>query len=472
MQNIHVLKQLVMQKILTPGTAVSPIDGRYASKTAEFSRIFSEMALMRYRLIVEIEYLVFLSKRLSSPRGFTSGEVSAIRKIYTDFSEEDFIAILMHEKTTNHDVKAVEYFIHDKLTGTSLEDVKEFVHIGRTSEDINNLAYALMLREGTEILGEQYDAVKQVISAISEKHEDTPMLAMTHGQPASPTTAGWEMKVFVNRIEKYLYQLRKFSLSVKCNGATGGNNALAVTFPDILWSVFSDHFIDHLVSVGGGNKFSMRFEHNLVTTQIEPHDTYAELFGILSMLNTILLDFSRDMWLYISRGVITQIPVGNEVGSSAMPQKINPINFENAEGNLGMANAMFDHFRNKLPISRMQRDLSDSTVERNFGVAYSYTLIALKAIQAGMKRVYINVDALRAELDDNPEVISEAYQVILRAKGVRGGYEKLKEVVRGKKVTMELLHLFVADLLKAGVIDENTSKMLYNINPHNYIGER
>jgi len=461
-----------MSKSLTTGTAVSPIDGRYFSKTREFLTIFSEMALMRYRLIVEVEYLVFLSQKLSSLRSFSVDEVNAIRKIYEDFSEEDFIAIEMHEKSTNHDVKAVEYFIHSKLTGTSLEDIKEFVHIGRTSEDINNLAYALMLRAGTEILGEQYDAIKEIISTISEEHEGTPMLAMTHGQPASPTTVGWEMNVFHNRIEKYLYHLKKFSLSVKFNGATGGNNALAVTFPDVLWSVFADHFIDHLVSVGGGNKYMMHFEHNLATTQIEPHDTYAELFGILSTLNTILLDFCRDMWLYISRGVITQIPVENEVGSSAMPQKINPINFENAEGNLGMANAMFDHFRNKLPISRMQRDLSDSTVERNFGVAYSHTLIALKAIQAGMKRVYINVDALRVELDENPEVISEAYQVILRSKGVKGGYEKLKEVVRGKKVTMELLHGFVADLLKNGVIDEDTSKKLYAITPHNYLGER
>ena len=461
-----------MSHTLTPGTAVSPIDGRYGSKTAEFSSIFSEQALVRYRLIVEIEYLIFFSRNLNLLRNFTSSEVDLLRKMYIEFSKENFLAIQQHEKKTNHDVKAVEYFIKDMLTGTSLEDVKAFVHIGRTSEDINNLAYALMLRAGTQVLNEHYQNIVQLLESIYEEHMVTPMLSMTHGQPASPTTAGWEMKVFATRMEKYLNQLLNFRLSVKCNGATGGDNALALAYPHVDWRAFSKSFTEYLEVTYDGEKYFMTFEHNVFTTQIEPHDTYAELFGILSMLNNILLDFCRDMWLYISRGVITQIPVVDEIGSSAMPQKINPINFENAEGNLGLANSLFNHFCNKLPISRMQRDLSDSTVERNFGVAYSYTLIALKAIQAGMKRVYVNTEYLKAELEQNPEVISEAYQVILRDNGVEDGYEILKDIVRGKKVTLEVLHSFVEHLFEKEIIDRDLANSLLFITPSSYIGNR
>lgn len=461
-----------MSKTLTPGTAVSPIDGRYASKTAVFSTIFSEMALMRYRLIVEIEYFIFLFHELKELRYLSFEETNLLRGIYRDFDFEDFEAIQQHESVTGHDVKAVEYFLRDKLKVTTMEDLTEFVHIGRTSEDINNLAYALALREGTEILKDKYNEVKKKIDLISNDHGETPMLALTHGQPASPTTMGWEMNVFASRISKYIHHLNRYSISVKFNGATGGNNAMAVAFPDVVWNVFAGNFIDHLAGVADGKNYSMKFEHNIFTTQIEPHDTYAELFGILSTLNNILIDFCRDMWMYISRDVFTQKPVDGEVGSSAMPQKINPIKFENAEGNLGLANSSFDHFRNKLPVSRMQRDLSDSTVERNFGVAYAHTYLALDAICAGMRRVYVNTITLKAELDANPEVISEAYQVILRVNGVKDGYEKLKDLTRGRKVGLDDFRTFAKGLYDTGSITQKVYDQLCVITPHNYIGER
>lgn len=457
---------------LSPGTAVSPIDGRYASKTAELSMIFSEQALMRYRLIVEVEYLIFLFSWTSPALGFKVHEVESLRRLYQDFSDEDFNEIQKHEKTTNHDVKAVEYFLRDKMKGIGLEAAIEFVHIGRTSEDINNLAYALMLREGTQILIKEYESVLWVLYEVVDMSRSISMLAMTHGQPASPTTVGWEINVFCSRLCKFFMKLKDFTLTVKCNGATGGDNAMVAAFPGRDWRSFSKGFVGVLNEFEKEKKFSIKFENNPFTTQIEPHDTYAELFGILSILNTILLDFSKDMWLYISRGVFTQKLVAGEVGSSAMPQKINPINFENAEGNLGLANALFDFFRNKLPVSRMQRDLSDSTVERNFGTAYAHTLISLKAIKAGVKRVSVNKKALHEELETTPEVVSEAYQVILRAEGVSGGYERLMDLVRGKTVTMEILHSFVKELFDKEVISQDTANRLYAITPHNYIGNR
>lgn len=458
-------------RILTPGNAVSPIDGRYAPKTVELSEIFSEQALMKYRLAVEVKYLYFLSLHEPLVREISQEEKGYLDSLFLNFSEEDFKAIIQHEKVTNHDVEAVKYFLRDKLNGTSLENMTGFVHIGRTSEDINNLAYAFMLREGTHVLVEQYKAVAGVIGKLSDEHKDTSMLALTHGQPASPTTFGWEMHVFQERLNKYLVKLESFSLSVKCNGATGGDNALHC-FSKNNWRKFSEEFISSLNKADWSVKGLMQFEYNPFTTQIESHDTYAELFGILSILNTILIDFTRDMWMYISRGVVTQKPVDGEVGSSAMPQKINPINFENAEGNLGMANTMFDFFRNKLPVSRMQRDLSDSTVERNFGSTYAYTLIALKAVQAGMKRVYVNTESLQAELEDAWEVVSEAYQVILRREGVVEGYELLKEATRGKKITKEIIHEFIIAVAEKYKLSPELVEELQQITPHNYIGNR
>ncbi len=447
---------------------VSPIDGRYKSKTQELGEIFSEQALMHYRIIAEIEYLIFLSKGRII-RELSSEENERLLRI-SDIDDNDFIEIQAFEKKTNHDVKAVEYFIHSKMQGNTLEDLIGFVHIGLTSEDINNIAYALMLRDGLAVLSEYYGKVSHDILMFAEDNKNRPMLAFTHGQPASPTTFGWEMKVFHHRLMIYREKLKFFNLSVKFGGATGGHNALSVSFPDVIWARFSANFVRYLNNTGDGN--GMNLIYNPYTTQIEPHDTYSELFGIISILNTTLIDFSRDIWMYISRGVIKQKAVDEEVGSSAMPQKVNPINFENAEGNFGMSNAMFNFFCNKLPVSRMQRYFSDSTIERNFGSAFANTLIGLKAIQAGMKRLSVNEEKMHSELEDCWEVVAEAYQVILRVNGSADGYELLKDFTRGKKMTKELMHQFINHLFENGRINESTAVSLKKITPMNYIGNR
>lgn len=447
---------------------VSPIDGRYANKTAELGEIFSEQTLMHYRIVTEIEYLIFLSKK-GIVRPLSSNEIKNLVMI-PDIDEADFAEIQAFEKKTNHDVKAVEYFIHSKMKGTSLEDLIGFVHIGLTSEDINNVAYAFMLRDGVLVLNDYYLKVSQSIMALAEENKNCPMLALTHGQPASPTTFGWEMKSFSNRLLTCRNKLKQFKLLVKFGGATGGHNALYVAYPDVNWRKFSTDFVNYLSQLASSDNIS--FEHNIYVTQIEPHDTYSEMFSIISEANIVLKDFSRDIWMYISRGVIKQKAVDGEVGSSAMPQKVNPINFENAEGNLGLANAMLDFFRNKLPVSRFQRDLSDSTVERNFGSAFAYTLISLKAILAGMKRVSVNVEKIQAELEDCWEVVAEAYQVILRANGAAEGYELLKDFTRGKKMTRELMHSFIDKLYSDGMIHESLALSMKEITPMNYIGDR
>lgn len=445
---------------------VSPIDGRYESKTQPLGQIFSEQALMRYRIMVEVKFLRHLfSKKII--RNFTDEEIKILESM-SEISDTDFAEIQAFEKKTNHDVKAVEYFLHSKMKGTSLEDLIGFVHLGLTSEDINNIAYAMMLREGLGALLDYYGQVSHDILMLAEDHKSSPMLALTHGQPASPTTFGWEMKVFHNRLLKYREKLKDFKISVKWGGATGGHNALCLAYPEIDFRDFSYNFVRYLNVGEGINKF----EFNPYTTQIEPHDTYAELFSTLSILNTILIDFSRDIWMYISRGVIKQRVIDGEVGSSAMPQKVNPINFENAEGNLGMANAMFDFFRNKLPVSRLQRDLSDSTVERNFGSAFANTLIGLKAIHAGIKRLTVDEAKMHSELGDCWEVVAEGYQVVLRVNGAAEGYELLKDFTRGKKMTKELMHQFVDHLFISKVINKSTALSLKEITPMNYIGNR
>ena len=358
-----------------PLTAISSIDGRYHEASAPLAEYFSEFALIRYRVRVECEYLLALSKTpKTGVRKFSDKEVRFLKKLPA-ITLEDAQAIKSTEKETNHDVKAVEYFIKQKLAGTSLEDVSESVHFALTSEDVNSVSYGLMLRDFFEkgFLGGPMWDIAQGLDALAKAHAKTPMLARTHGQPASPTTFGKEMGVFLKRLQNQVDVFKHGKVLVKWGGATGNYNAHIVASPDVNWPAFSKKFIESFNEQGKGKKHYMRIELNEFTTQIEPHDTYAEYFDYMRRINTILIDFSQDMWRYISDGWLTQKAKKGEVGSSAMPHKVNPIDFENAEGNLGVANALFEHFSRKLPVSRLQRDLSDSTVERIFGIAFAHS---------------------------------------------------------------------------------------------------
>jgi adenylosuccinate lyase len=354
------------------------------------------------------------------------------------------------------------------------------VHLGRTSEDINNLSYALMLRDGIKIIGEKYKEVEKAILGLAKENRKTSMLALTHGQPASPTTFGWEMNVFSERLRYGIRQLDEFKLKVKLNGATGGDSALYTAYPKINWRKFSNDFVLSLndpfalkgTSPSQGRIKGLEFINNPFTTQIESHDTYRELFDIIRGLNLVLMDFSQDIWLYISRGIIVQVPKAGEIGSSAMPQKVNPIKFENAEGNLGLANSLCEFFGRKLTISRMQRDLSDSTVERNFGLVFGHVNVALIYILKGLGRIKVDKDAANAELEKHWEVVSEAYQVVLRSAGVLNGYELLKEFTRGEIVDKKMMHSFIDELAKKHNLSKGTFDKLKKITPQNYIGNR
>jgi len=447
--------------------AISPIDGRYKEIVKDLGPIFSEYGLMKYRFIIEIKYFLAFSKIGVMPRKITKKEVQYLESLIKKFSITDFTQIKEIEKTTNHDVKAVEYFIKEKMKNFSLSDCMEYVHLGRTSEDINNLAYALMLRDGVKIINIKYKEVEKEISKLAKENKKTSMLALTHGQPASPTTFGWEMNVFGERLRYGIKALDSFKLKVKLNGATGGDNALHSAYLKINWRKFSSDFIFSLNEKGG-----IQFTNNPFTTQIESHDTYRELFDIIRGLDIVLIDFSRDIWMYISRGIIAQIPKVGEIGSSAMPQKINPINFENAEGNLDLANSLCKFFGRKLTISRMQRDLSDSTVERNFGLVFAHTKIALVYVLKGLGRIKVDQNAVKTELEKHWEVVSEAYQVILRSVGVKDGYELLKEFTRGKMVDKDAMYSFIDEVAKKHNLPKKTVEKLKKITPHNYIGNR
>ncbi len=446
---------------------ISPLDGRYKEKVEDLSLIFSEYGLMKVRFIIEVKFLLALDRIKILPRKFTQKEISYLLSLIENFSEPDYEHIKSIEKITNHDVKAVEYFLKEKIKVSSLKDCVEYVHLGRTSEDINNLAYGLMLREGVKILNKQYKEVEKIISNLAKENKKTSMLALTHGQPASPTTFGWEMNVFSARLKDGLKKFEKYELKVKLNGATGGDSALYSTYPHINWRKFSNDFINSL-----NKKDCVKFVNNPFTTQIESHDTYRELFDIIRGLNLILIDFSQDIWSYISRGILVQIPKAGEVGSSAMPQKVNPINFENAEGNLGLANSLCEFFGRKLTISRMQRDLSDSTVERNFGLVFGHVKIALIFIEKGLGRIKVDGSAMKLELEKHWEVVSEAYQVILRSVGIEDGYELLKEFTRGKIFDKEAMHLFIDEVAKKHKLSKDTVSKLKKITPENYIGNR
>ncbi len=459
---------------------ISPIDGRYKSKTLNLIDYYSEKALIKYRVLAEIKYLIFLTgyKKLGL-KGFSKDELNILGNIM-DITDEDALTVKEIENkgyknypATNHDVKAIEYFIKDKLSETSLKDKLEMVHFALTSEDVNNISYSLMLRDGfNTVIFPKLLEIYESLYNTALNYKNTAMLARTHGQPASPTTFGKEMLVFVNRLKDEIKILKDIRLLIKLNGATGNYNAHNIAFGDIDWQDFSVKFSKEFEGKSSvkNNKFYSRdplvLDYNPVTTQIEPHDSFARIFDSVKRINNILLDFSMDIWRYISDNWIKQKPVKGEIGSSAMPHKVNPIDFENAEGNLGIANALFQFFANKLSISRLQRDLSDSTVLRNIGVAFSHSYIAYQSILKGLSKIEINKEEISKELNNYPEVMAEAYQTVLRVSGVKNPYELLKDITRGKKVTLDDF----TNLAKKLNIDDKIKKKLLTITPENYSG--
>lgn len=442
--------------------AIGSLDGRYFEKTRTLAPYFSEQALMKYRVVMEGEYLIALS--LSSKthlRKFSNTEINKIRNLYK-LSEKDFADIKNIEQTTNHDVKAVEYFFKERLDKTSLKDSLEWIHFALTSEDTNNIAYALMLSDSLDKV--MIPKIKEIVSELKKlsiRYKSLPMLARTHGQPASPTTFGKEMKVFVARLGKRLEGLASIKIQAKLNGATGNWNAHVAAYPKVNWPEFSKKFIESF-----NKNRTQQLEANMITTQIECHDSYVAIFDTLRRINTILLDFNQDMWRYISDGWVVQKPKRGEVGSSTMPHKINPIDFENSEGNLGLANALFEFYARKLPVSRLQRDLSDSTVERSFGTAFGHSLLAYNVLLRGLGKISVDEKLIKNTLMAHPEVIAEAIQTILRRENYPIPYETLKELTRGKVVTIEDFREFI-DSLK---VSSKIKLELKKFTPLSYIG--
>jgi len=450
-------------------TAISSVDGRYRHISEALAPYFSEYALIRFRTEVECRYLIALSSaRGLGVRRLTDLEKRTLGKL-SNISLDDARLIKQIEReghdgipATNHDVKAIEYFLKRALRGTSLEDTTEWLHFALTSEDVNSVAYALAFSTAlTEAIIPSFEGVQRELDALATRHGNAAMLARTHGQAASPTTFGKEMKVFSKRLERQLGQLRAMRLSVKWGGATGNYNAHMAAAPEVDWRSFARRFVSHL-----NDGRMVKLELNEFTTQIEPHDSYAEYFDCMRRANTILLDFSQDMWRYISDGWIGQRPKAGEVGSSTMPHKVNPIDFENAEGNLGVANALFEHFSRKLPISRLQRDLSDSTVERAFGTALAHSLIAHQSLMRGFGKITVNTSVMHSALMSHPEVLAEAIQTALRRENVAVPYEKLKALTRGKEVTLKEFAVFI-DALD---ISKETKKRLKALRPETYTG--
>jgi adenylosuccinate lyase len=440
-------------------TAVSPVDGRYGSKTADLRPIFSEFGLIRHRVLVEIRWLQFLSQsvEIEEVPKFTEHTNAILNAIVDDFSETDAHRVKNIERTTNHDVKAVEYFIKEKFVGNKeLEAIGEFVHFACTSEDINNLSYALMMREGrNQILLPLLDELISTIKALAHEHADISMLSYTHGQPASPSTIGKELANVVYRLQRQRDQVASIELLGKMNGAVGNYNAHYSAYPNAEWEKMAEEFIT-----------SLGLAFNPYTIQIEPHDYIAELFDALSRFNTILLDFDRDIWSYISIGYFKQRTIAGEVGSSTMPHKVNPIDFENSEGNLGIANAIFTHLAQKLPISRLQRDLTDSTVLRNLGVGIAHSIIAYQSTLRGLTKLEVNQLKLDEILNNNWEVLAEPIQTVMRRYGIEKPYEKLKELTRGNRVDQASMQSFIDGL----DIPQSEKDRLAKFTPTNYIG--
>lgn len=439
--------------------SISPIDGRYANKTDLLQDYFSEYALIKYRVKVEIEYFISLCEiPLPQLADFDSSLFPSLRVIYTHFSLEDASRIKDIENTTNHDVKAVEYFIKEKFDALGIAKYKEFIHFGLTSQDINNTSIPLSLMDGVrEVLTKYFDELYLSLYAMADRWAAVPMLAHTHGQPASPTRLGKEIKVFAARIREQLDQLDRAPYPAKFGGATGNFNAHFVAYPEIDWNDFAKSFVEGKLGL----------KRSYPTTQIEHYDNLAAIFDNLKRLNTILIDLSRDIWTYISMDYFKQKIKEGEVGSSAMPHKVNPIDFENAEGNLGIANAILDHLSAKLPISRMQRDLTDSTVLRNIGVPVAHTLIALKSLQKGLSKLILNEEKINRDLEDNWAVVAEGIQTILRREGYPNPYETLKQLTRtNEKINAQSISKFI-DTLN---VSDSVKEELRAITPHTYVG--
>ncbi len=438
--------------------AISPIDGRYRNKVEKLENYFSEKALIQYRVRIEIEYFIVLCNiPLNTLKDFNKDKFESLRDIYRNFSVEDAQRVKDIEKITNHDVKAVEYFIKEKFDALNISKHKEYIHFGLTSQDINNTSVPLSLKDcNDDVLLPMLDEIIDLINAKATEWKDVPMLAHTHGQPASPTCLGKEIKVFAYRLEKQLAYFSFIPFSAKFGGATGNFNAHNIAFPDIDWTNFADEFVA-----------SLGLERDLFTTQIENYDNLAAYFDNLRRINTILIDFCRDIWLYISMEYFKQKIKEGEVGSSAMPHKVNPIDFENAEGNLGMANAILTHLSMKMPISRLQRDLTDSTVSRNIGVPLAHTLIALDSLKKGINKLILNETALEEDLENNWAVVAEGLQTILRSIDYPNPYETLKQLTRkNTKMNKQIIHEFI-DTLQ---VSDEIKQRMKQITPHNYIG--
>ncbi len=440
-------------------TAVSPVDGRYGDKTSDLRPIFSEFGLIHHRVLVEVRWLQALASNpdIKEVPAFSHHAEKLLNDIIEKFSVEDAQRVKNIERTTNHDVKAVEYFLKEKIAGNDeLMAVSEFVHFACTSEDINNLAHALMLKQArTQVVLPYMDKLIDAIRGLAHQHADQPLLSRTHGQPASPTTLGKEMANVAHRLKRQQEQLINVPLLGKINGAVGNYNAHLSAYPEIDWQEFAHTFVT-----------SLGLELNNYTTQIEPHDYIAEFFDAMARFNTILLDFDRDIWSYISLGYFKQKTVAGEIGSSTMPHKVNPIDFENSEGNLGIANAVFQHLGSKLPISRWQRDLTDSTVLRNLGVGIAHAAIAYQSTLKGIDKLETNPEIINSDLDNTWEVLAEPVQTVMRRYGIENPYEKLKELTRGKSINKESIISFINNL----DIPESEKQRLLELSPSTYTG--
>jgi len=440
-------------------TALSPIDGRYGSKTQALRPYFSEYGLIYHRVLVEVRWLQALSANLQITEvpTFSVDANQLLESLISDFNEADAARIKVIERTTNHDVKAVEYFLKEKIVDNAeINEVSEFIHFACTSEDINNLAYGLMLLGGRDdVLLPQLEELNQSVIALAHQYADDPLLSRTHGQPASPSTIGKEIANVAARLNRQIAQIRSVEILGKINGAVGNYNAHYCAYPEVDWPVFAKEFVE-----------SLGLEWNPYTTQIEPHDYIAELFDANCRYNTVLIDFCRDIWSYISLGHFKQKVIAGEVGSSTMPHKVNPIDFENAEGNLGIANAVMSHLAQKLPISRLQRDLTDSTVLRALGVGLGHGMVAYQSTLKGMSKLELNKDSIDSELDHNWEVLGEAVQTVMRRHGIEKPYEKLKALTRGRRINADDMAEFIATL----DLPESVKKQLLSLTPANYIG--
>ncbi len=439
--------------------AISPIDGRYHEKTKALSAYFSEYALIKYRVFVEIQYFIALAQHpLPQLNEFNLEMVEELNEIFENFSQDDALQIKKIEREINHDVKAVEYFLKDQFDELGLSHYKEFIHFGLTSQDINNTAIPILIKNFLE--DEFYpklNILQNMLVSLSNEWANIPMLARTHGQPATPTLLGKELKVFIERLEVQITQLKKIEIKAKFGGATGNFNAHLVAYPAIDWRSFGNHFVEEYLGLS----------RSQYTTQIAHYDTLAAIFQNIGRINTVLIDMCRDLWAYVSMDYFKQKVNEGEVGSSAMPHKVNPIDFENAEGNLGMANAVFYHLASKLPISRLQRDLTDSTVTRNIGVPFGHTIISIKSILKGLEKLVLNEEKLASDLEDNWMVVAEAIQNILRRESYENPYEILKELTRGKaSITRAEIHQFIDGL----ELDDHILEELKAITPHNYVG--